>query len=359
MKQSLNLIGLQLLVLMEQYISGILSSIGQTESDSLSRDILEVTLAGTDLYNQAVEEHRTHLSAFGLRQSALQQWHYAKPFTSLPKSDRHRPAAFSVKDLLTILAVHHAEVAARQLHSRISENYQVCKAHFSYTSHTDSFSQGSGCSCGRSSWTWKHQQQPHLSSSPLLSNNQPTPLPSSSKKTPDMSIPDHHLDHHPPGLTKPLPFKQKEQSSIEDQTRPCHTCISLARLTQTSLETLDLIQPNAEKKRSSENCDLLRTSNCHHLPALHLCQLDHSVALLLHLLVSSTSLLAPPVLHTPAEQLVPNTDPKSSCSPLRNAAYSEVWPNVSHRRTRSRSSDGVRQDWTELDEEGGAEVTNR
>lgn len=358
MKQSLNLLGLQLLVLMEQYISGVLSSIGQTESNSLSRDVLEDTLAGTDLYNQAVEEHRTHLSASGLSRSALQQWHYAKPFTSLPKSDKRYPAAFSVKDLLTILAVHHAEVAARQLHCRISEqNYQVCKTHSSHTSLSDNFSQGSGCSCGRSSWN--QLQQTHLTSSPLLSNTQPTPLPLFSKKTPAMSIPDHPLDHHPPGLNKPLAFKLKEQSTNnEDQTRPCHTCISLARLTQTSLETLDLIQPNVEKRRSSENRDL-RVSSCHHLPALHLCQLDHSVELLLHLLVSSTSLLVPPVLHTPAEQLVPNTDPESSGSALRNATYSEVQPNVSCRPTRSRSADGVRQDWTELGEAGGPDVINR
>ncbi|XP_013884489.1 uncharacterized protein ccdc142 [Austrofundulus limnaeus] len=351
MKQSLNLFGLQLLVLMEQYICGVLSSIGQTESDSLSRNVLEDTLAGTDLYNQVVEEHRTHLSASVLRQSALR--HCAEPFTSLPASDQHQPAAFSVKDLLTILAVHHAEVAARHLHCRISEQHcQACKAHCSYTSLSDNFSQGSGCSCGRSSWTWKQLQQAHLTC------NQPNALPSSSKKPPAI-IPDHHLDHRPPGLTKPRPFKQKEQNSREDQARPCHTCISLARLTQTSLETLDLVQPNVEEKRCSENCDLLRAcSSHHHLPALHLCQLDHSVELLLHLLISSTSLLAPPVLHTPTEQLVPNTNPESSGSPLRNAARSEVRSNVSRRLTRSRSADGVRQDWTEPDEAGGPDITD-
>lgn len=369
MKRSLNLFGLQLLVLMERYVSGVLSSIGQTESDSLPREVLEDLLAGTDLYNQAVEEHRRHLSPSELRVSALQQLNYRKPF-SLPKSERyHHPAAFSVKDLLTILAVHHAEVVAKQLHCRISEqSSQACKAHSKHKTLSHNVSQLSRCSCGKSSWTWEQLQHAYLNSSPLLSNNQPTPQLSSLQTSKETPNPDHHLDHtfsanHQPDLTKPF-FNQRKQSSTKDQTRQCHTCISLASLTQTSLETLDLIEPNLEKKKSSENCGLLKTTNGHHVPALHLCQLDHCVELLLRVLISPTDLLAPPVFHTPTvqettEQLLPCTDPLSSGSALSDAAHSEVPHKVSVKLTRCHSADGGRQDWTKLGGAAGSDAANK
>ncbi|XP_024863164.1 uncharacterized protein ccdc142 isoform X2 [Kryptolebias marmoratus] len=360
MKQTLTLFGLQLLVLMEQYVSGVLSWIGRTESDSLPREVLEDILAGIDLYNQAVEEHRTHLSASELRESAQQQLHCSKLLTSLPKTERHHPAAFSVKDLLTILAIHHAEVAAKQLHCRIFD--QVCKAHSSHKGLPDNFNQASRCSCGKSSWTWEQLQHTYLTSSPLLSNNQPTPLLSSlhtSKKTPPVSIPDRHLDQttsetHRPASAKPPSFKHKEQSSKKDQTRQCHTCISPGSLTQTSVETLDLIQPNLEKKQSSEKCERLKTTSCNHLPALHLCQLDHCVELLLRVLVASTDLLAPPA----AEQLLPDTDPVSSGSPLGNNARSDGLNKVGTKPIRCHSADGVGQDRTKLDGPAGPDVAD-
>lgn len=357
-KQSLTLFGLQLLVLMEHYVSGVLSSIGRTESHSLPREVLEDVLAGTDLYNQAVEEHRLHLSP-----SELSVLVPSEP-------DRyHHPAAFSLKDLLSILAVHHAEAVAKQLRCRISEQRsQVCKAHSSYKALLHPFSQPSRCSCGKSSWTWEQLQHVYVSSSPLLSNNQPSPQLSSLQTSKGTPSPDRRSDrtflaHHPPDLAKPF-INRRTQSSTKDQTRHCHTCMSPAGLTRTSLETLDLIQPNLEKKKSSNNRELLKTASCHHLPALHLCQLDHCVELLQGVLVSSTHLLAPPVFHTATaqettEQLLPRTDPLSSGSAPGDAAHSEVPNKSSVRLTRCHSADGVQQDWTKLGGAARSDITNK
>uniref|UniRef100_A0A3B5KSI1 Coiled-coil protein 142 C-terminal domain-containing protein n=1 Tax=Xiphophorus couchianus TaxID=32473 RepID=A0A3B5KSI1_9TELE len=116
MKQTLNLLGLQLLFLMEQCVYGILSVIGKTELDLVPRDVLEDILSGTDLYSQAVEEHKVQL-----RMLVLQEAHKSKFFSSLPKFIRQRASAVPVRSLMSVLAVHRAEMIARLLDLWISE----------------------------------------------------------------------------------------------------------------------------------------------------------------------------------------------------------------------------------------------
>uniref|UniRef100_A0A8C9YRH6 Coiled-coil protein 142 C-terminal domain-containing protein n=1 Tax=Sander lucioperca TaxID=283035 RepID=A0A8C9YRH6_SANLU len=136
-KQTLDLLGLQALVLMEHYVYVILSAIAQTELDSVPKEVLEDILTGTALYNQAVGEQRAQHSATQLRTAVLQQTHCSTMDSSLPKSFAagHHPAAFSVKELMMVLAVHEANTAAKQLLCWASEqSYHTCPVHTNHES---------------------------------------------------------------------------------------------------------------------------------------------------------------------------------------------------------------------------------
>uniref|UniRef100_A0A8C2WSB5 Coiled-coil protein 142 C-terminal domain-containing protein n=1 Tax=Cyclopterus lumpus TaxID=8103 RepID=A0A8C2WSB5_CYCLU len=129
-KQTLDLLVLQALVLMGHYVYAILCAIAQTQLDSVPREVLEDILAGTDLYNQAVGEQRAQHSTTQLRTAVLQQAHYSTPDWSLPNSKGRHPAAFTVKELMMILAVHQADMAAKQLHCWASEqSCPICQVH--------------------------------------------------------------------------------------------------------------------------------------------------------------------------------------------------------------------------------------
>ncbi|CAK6979787.1 uncharacterized protein ccdc142 isoform X1 [Scomber scombrus] len=145
-RQTLDLLGLQALVVMEHYVHVVLSAIAQTELDCVPREVLEDILAGTDLYSQAVEEQRAQASITQLRTTVLQHAHYSTLDSSLTNSRGYHPTAFSVKELMKILAVHHADMAAKHLHRWASEqSYHICKVH---TFSDNPISQVSRLSCG-------------------------------------------------------------------------------------------------------------------------------------------------------------------------------------------------------------------
>ncbi|XP_044219292.1 uncharacterized protein ccdc142 isoform X2 [Thunnus albacares] len=354
-RQTLDLLGLQALVVMEHYVHAVLSAIAQTELDYVPREVLEDILAGTDLYNQAVEEQRAQHSTTQLRTAILQQARYSTPDSSLPNSRRYHPAAFSVKELMKILAVHHAEMAAKQLLDWVSEqSYHICNVHCHHEAHIFSdnpISQVSRLSCGtitlRSKWTWEQLLHSYL----ISAVNPYSPLQS----------PAHHTSH-------------KTRSNFPNQ---CQTYIF-----QTNVDALnsDFKISNLEKQTSLENCKLSQTvsppsTSPHHLSTLPLsgfCQQDQSsVELLFQVLVSSNDLLAPLVSHTPtpegpAEQLLPHTtttdvlpkngktDPMISTAPITDSVV------LSRLRTELNEDQNVeesQQEWADLETTTRPEAT--
>ncbi|XP_039670208.1 uncharacterized protein ccdc142 isoform X1 [Perca fluviatilis] len=390
-KQTVDLLGLQALVLMEHYVYVILSAIAQTELDSVPREVLEDILTGTALYNQAVGEQRAQHSTTQLRTAVLQQTHCSTLDFSLPKSFTagHHPAAFSVKELMMVLAVQEANAAAKQLLCWATEqSSHTCQVHTNHEScacSENSVSQGVRLSCGasalRSEWTWEQLQHTYLISSPLFPNYHHPPLQSSSRhtchKTAPVYVPDLHLDgtifeNHYPVLAKPTFVQHRPDGSVKDQTSQCQTNISQTCLAQTNVEAL--AQPNLETQTSLGNCKLLRTvsppsTTFRHLLARPLsggCQQDHSsVELLFQVLVSSNDLLAPLVSRTstpeaPSEQLLPNTgtdvlSPNGkndliilNC-PIINAAGSVECNRLSTEVNKEQKVEGPQQEWHELE----------
>ncbi|XP_062281289.1 uncharacterized protein ccdc142 [Scomber scombrus] len=334
-RQTLDLLGLQALVVMEHYVHVVLSAIAQTELDCVPREVLEDILAGTDLYSQAVEEQRAQASITQLRTTVLQHAHYSTLDSSLTNSRGYHPTAFSVKELMKILAVHHADMAAKHLHRWASEqSYHICKGH---TFSDNPISQVSRLSCGtftlRSKWTWEQHSSPLTSITPL------SPLQSSAHhnyhKTPPVYIPDHH-----PSLSKPTPVLQRPEFLHNDQTRSNFPNQCQIYIYQTSVDALNshLKNSNLEKQTSLENCKLLQTAtppsaSLHHLSSLpRFCQQDQSsVELLFQVLVSSNDLLAPLVSHTPtpeapAEQMLPHT--KTTDVPSQNGKTDPLISNA-------------------------------
>ncbi|XP_040030850.2 uncharacterized protein ccdc142 isoform X2 [Gasterosteus aculeatus] len=316
-KQTLDLLGLQALVLMERYVHVILCAVAQAELDSVPRDVLEDILAGTDLYNQAVGEQRVQRSTAQLRTAALQRAQLSTLDCSLPNSRGRHPAAFTVKELMRILAVHQADMVAKQLYSCASEqSCPVCQVHTNHEAYACSVkavSRGprssSGTSALRPEWSWEQLQ--HISS--LIHQR------SSSSHTchKTVYIPEPHLDstvfeHHHPLLAKATLVQSRPEGSNQAQTNQCQTHTSHTGLIQT-MEALDLGRTNLE---SLDNHQILQTisppsttSTPQHPsapPPSGVCQQDPScVELLFQVLVSSNDLLAPLVSHTPAPEAPP------------------------------------------------------
>lgn len=317
-RHTLDSLSLQALVLMEHYVYVILSATAQTDLNSVPREVLEDIVAGTELYNQAVEEQRAQRCATQLRTAVLQRAQYNMVW-SLPTHKGHHPAAFSVRELMMILAVHHAEMAAKRLHCWASkQSYRMCPVH--NIRETSTCSDKSVINCGtdtlRSEWTWDKLQQ-YLNSSSLLSvNHHPilhSPSYHTSYKTP-LCIPDLHLDStvvetHRPVLTKPTSLQHRTDDSYKNQISQCQAFISQSDLAQTSEDALDSVQ------RDTVSPPLTTSHHRSAPPLLEFCQQDRSSAeLLFEVLVSSSDLLAPLVSHTPTptsgappEQLLPNT----------------------------------------------------
>uniref|UniRef100_A0A3P8NZT5 Coiled-coil protein 142 C-terminal domain-containing protein n=1 Tax=Astatotilapia calliptera TaxID=8154 RepID=A0A3P8NZT5_ASTCA len=158
-KESLDLLGLQALVLMEHYVQAILSSVFQTDLDSVPKEVLEDILTGTYHYNQVVDEQRGQHSASKLKTAVMQQAHFSTLDSSLPRIKSHRPSPFSVKELMMILASYHAEMAAKQLHYWASEPpcyfCQIHSNHETCTCAQNPTSLSCGISTLRSEWTWE------------------------------------------------------------------------------------------------------------------------------------------------------------------------------------------------------------
>ncbi|XP_030596130.1 uncharacterized protein ccdc142 [Archocentrus centrarchus] len=393
-KESLDLLGLQALLLMEHYVQAILSVIAQTDLDSVPKEVLEDILTGTYQYNQAVDEQRRQHSTSQLRTAVLQQADFSALDSSLPKIKTHHPSPFSIKELMMILAGYHGEMAAKQLHYwALEQPRYICELHSShedYTCSDNSISQMVNCQIStlRSEWTWEQLQHTYLISCPLSSMNHNHPTFQScscqtTNATPSVYMPDLHLnspilENCCPILANPTPIQHKKEGSKKDQINQCQKYISHSAFTQPNAKVLDLVQPEPERKTSLENCTLLHTvspslTSSHHLlnvPLSRICQLHHSsVELLFQVFVSSSDLLAPLVSRTPTPERLNEqplraavtdllNDSTISSAHVTNAPDSVELNRASSKLNRDQNVEGTRQEWAEL-EITGPDATSR
>ncbi|CAL8268896.1 unnamed protein product [Boreogadus saida] len=171
MKRSLHALALQALVLMENCVHAILSSLAQTNIEAIAREMLEDVLSGTALYNQVVEEYSDLNSTNPWECRLLQRMCYSG--LPVPQSVLHsvsHPAAFQVKELLSVLAIHHAHTAAEEMHRWAAEHYGP-----EVQSHHGNPRPSQARLCSRRSvtpeWTWErleHTYLPPPGSPPLL-----------------------------------------------------------------------------------------------------------------------------------------------------------------------------------------------
>lgn len=301
--QSLDLLSLQALVLMEQFVFLVLGAVARTDMDSVPREVLEDVLAGTELFNQTVGEQRAQQSATQLRTAVLQRAQHPALGPGLPCSRGCHPAGVSVRELMAVLAEHHAEQVARQLHALTSDLRHTCQAHRILTGPDPSASQGVqyGTRTSRSEWTWDQLQHTYLTAfithqSPLQPCAPPTPLQTN-------HVPDLQLDqeNHSTGSKTP-PVQHTSEPSDKDQVSQC----------QAPPQTGPVRTLNSDRRPS------LETSRPQSGPLSGVLQDRVSVELLLQLLVSSGELLAPLTSQT-REHLHLNTGLEETSPPKGTA----------------------------------------
>uniref|UniRef100_UPI0037E6FEAB uncharacterized protein ccdc142 n=1 Tax=Semicossyphus pulcher TaxID=241346 RepID=UPI0037E6FEAB len=341
-RQSLELLGLQALVLMERYVYLVLCAVVRTDLDSVPREVLEDVLAGTELYNQTVGEQRAQHSTTQQRTTILQQAQNPALGPGLPPRRGRHPAGLSIRELMVLLAEHHTEQAAQQLHSWTSEQVcHTCPVHKNHTGPDPSAGQVVRCRTRtlRSEWTWEQLQHTYFTASvthqPLL---QPSAPHISSHQTPPGHLLDLCLDqeHHCPETAS---VQHRTESSNRDQTSPCQ------KPTETGPEALvSDRQTNVETSSPQSGLSGVQQDRL-------------SVELLIQMLVSSGELLAPLTSQTPEylslntgaeESLVfnpaetePNQDQHVDGPGTENTNSSGVQAADPHRQVYSAGSKGV------------------
>ncbi|KAM9375972.1 uncharacterized protein ccdc142 isoform 2-T3 [Pholidichthys leucotaenia] len=265
-RRTLDLLGLQALVLLDQYLFAVLCSVAQTPLESTPREVLEDIVAATDQYNQSVKEHQQRTAQLG---------HCPQLDRRLPWIRTHQnPSPFSLRELKLVLAAHHADQTAQKLYCWAQEDsHHVCPVH---TCPHQSIGQLSTNDRVHMSSPWPEWTS--LTSSPLFSTH--TSVPWSDSRTVDIHC----------------PLSKKDQIS-QCQTSVTQSCF-LWNISETDLEsrrpfkTCELLQM-VPPPSSSSHCPPTRTSPS---AVVHL---DFSSAeVLLQVLLSSTDLLAPLVSHT-------------------------------------------------------------
>ncbi|CAL8264305.1 unnamed protein product [Lota lota] len=124
MKRTLDTLALQALVLMDNCVHAILCSLAQTEIESIAREVLEDIFAGTELYNQVVEEHSDLNRTNQWKCRLLQRMCYSGlPVLQSAINSVSHPAMFQVEALLKVLAIHQGNRAAKEMHNWATEQY--------------------------------------------------------------------------------------------------------------------------------------------------------------------------------------------------------------------------------------------
>ncbi|KAJ3605592.1 hypothetical protein NHX12_027637 [Muraenolepis orangiensis] len=136
-KRSLDGLALQALVLMERCVHAILSTLAQTDIESISREVLEDIFSGTEQYNQVVEELRGLHSTHQWRWSLLQRMCYSGlPVLQSAFHGASHPATFQIKELLKVLAVHRGNIVAKKMHYwAAGQNLLESQSHLGHPHH--------------------------------------------------------------------------------------------------------------------------------------------------------------------------------------------------------------------------------
>ncbi|XP_051914877.1 uncharacterized protein ccdc142 [Hippocampus zosterae] len=284
-RQTLDLLSLQVMVLMGRYVQAVLDAMGQSNLDHVPREVMADILECIELYNTALEEQRTQHNTTHLGTQVFQQI----CCTPLTNSQRHQPAAVSVKDLLSILAAHHANTAANQLQSWTAQQC-VCQ------SPTKQDISARLLSSFPPTLIWQQQQDKFSKSH-------------SSFHTCHIHTPKLHLESTNDELHSDL--EKVTSSPIKDTNRN-----NLPFQCQKHASNTGPVRADLEDDSPARNFQHLQKSSqpstFQHLttnPLPDFCQQDQSkVELLFHVLVSSYDMLAPLRSHplTPTIQLFPH-----------------------------------------------------
>ncbi|XP_073676828.1 uncharacterized protein ccdc142 [Garra rufa] len=138
MRQTLHLLGLQALWLMEQCIHTAFSALAAAQIDRVPRDALVDLLCAVELYNQVVEDKWIQGKTFAWC-SQLMFSSYWPQLGSVLLQNRTGPKTFSAEQLMKILAQSQAQKAAEQLYTwssqqssllHMAKNPNKLKCHF-------------------------------------------------------------------------------------------------------------------------------------------------------------------------------------------------------------------------------------
>ncbi|XP_028316272.1 uncharacterized protein ccdc142 isoform X2 [Gouania willdenowi] len=312
-QQTLDSLAVQAIVVMEHYIHATLCVLAQSDLELVPREVLEDTLCGTNLYNQAVEELRTQRGVFQQRTLVLQQTHCSTLSSCLPKTKKHLLSEFSVSEIIDILAQHHAKKVAKQLHSWIYVQVTARPAEHGSLWGSDGAQQ---VRSRGGSWTWEQLLQTYR-------------------------IPSHHT------LKSTLP--SFTSSLYSNHTLTCRV-------------------PTSHSHTGSPSEPLQTVSSCPTscrppaaLPLFIVGQTDPaSVQLLFQVLVSSSDLLIPLVSHRPtprgltepltnpaAENLKAKVNTSILSSPADDQTDSQDVSEVRTMFNKDLEEEQVHQEWTE------------
>ncbi|XP_061129236.1 uncharacterized protein ccdc142 isoform X3 [Syngnathus typhle] len=322
-RRTLDLLGLQVLVVMERYVHAVLFAMAQSDSNHTPREVMADVLACTELYNKALDEQRIQYGTTHLRTKLLQQICY----TTLTNSLRHQPAAVSVKDLLSIMAAHHANTAANQLHLWTAQQC-VCE------SHAKPGISALLLSRSPSMLTWELLQDTFLNSC-------------SSFHTCHLHTPKLHLEntdsennqHH--SDSEKATFSLIKNTHRKNLSFQCQICTSNNGTVRTDVDRNNPLRNFQHLQESNQPTIYYDLSTS---PLSDFCQQDQfKVELLFHVLVSSGDLLGPRLSHplTPVIQLFPHTVTIEELPPNRKADTNQ--------RIRDCGMEGTYQDIVELD----------
>ncbi|XP_077588433.1 uncharacterized protein ccdc142 isoform X2 [Stigmatopora nigra] len=281
-KQTLHLLSLEAVILMDRYLHAVLFTMGQSDLDQIPREIMEDILTCLELYNTAMKEPSVqHLYTTHQKTKILQQ-NCSITFSNIMRC----PAPVSAKDLLKSLAVHHAYIAASQLHLWTAQQCMY-KCHMKH-----------GISSSlplMATLTWEQIQDKVLMSCSCF-------------HTGHLYTSKHKLENHAEENHHCPDFKQPNIFLITD-TNSCN----LSYLCQKCICNFSKVQTDPKDNKPSRDFQHLERSprTFNHFPTTTLsdfCQQYQSkVEVLIHLLVSSNDLQGPLISHpvTPTIQQFP------------------------------------------------------
>ncbi|KAK0154234.1 Coiled-coil domain-containing protein 142 [Merluccius polli] len=305
MKRCLDSLALQALVLMENCVHAILSTLAQTDIESIAREVLEDIFAGTELYNQVVEEHR---GLHSVNQSMLQSMCYSGlPVLQSAYNGASHPATVQVKQLLKVFAVHHGNRAAKEMHHWATEQNRP-ESHLGNHTHPQAHlhSQRSGIP----EWTWERLEHtyylPSPGSPPLLPSHQSAHIsnPSSADRLGSSERASLYLAQHTlaqcraESQTRAEPATQRRRRAARRAPEPSNT-----REPTLGQPVPGQMKPGGCPEVQAETDPYLTACRSAVVPLSAFCQHDQfSLELLFQAMLSSSELLTPLVPRIPTPE---------------------------------------------------------